>query len=189
VEAIAGLRSLAVEDADFVLKSPHNHNALTSAASALAIAGEDQRALKLVDDLAAQRPYDVRVQNVNLPVIKAIVEMNHDHPKEAIDLLDGALVYARADPGVLYARGWASLRANEGKEAADAFQRILDHRNVFVLDPGVLYAHLGLARAYALEGNTAQSRIEYQNFLAYWKDADPDIPMLKQAKEEYAKLQ
>jgi eukaryotic-like serine/threonine-protein kinase len=53
----------------------------------------------------------------------------------------------------------------------------------------VLYAHLGLARAYALEGNTAQSRIEYQNFLAYWKDADPDIPMLKQAKEEYAKLQ
>jgi hypothetical protein len=83
----------------------------------------------------------------------------------------------------------ASLRANQGKEAADAFQRILDHRNVFVLDPGVLYAHLGLARAYALEGNTAQSRIEYQNFLAYWKDADPDIPMLKQAKEEYAKLQ
>ena len=189
VEAIAGLRSLAVEDADFVLKSPHNHNALVSAASALAVAGEDQRALKLINDLAAQRPYDTLVQNVNLPMIRAIVEMNHDHPKEAIDLLDGAMVYARANPGVLYARGVASLRANQGKEAADAFQRILDHRNVFVLDPGVLYAHLGLARAYALEGNTAQSRIEYQNFLAYWKDADPDIPMLKQAKEEYAKLQ
>jgi eukaryotic-like serine/threonine-protein kinase len=189
MEAAVGLRSLAIEDADFVIKSSHSHKAVTTAAAALAVAGEDQRALKLISDLADQRPYDTIVQNVNVPTVKAIVEMNNNRPKQAIDLLDGAMVYARADAGVLYARGLASLRAQQGKEAAETFQRILDHRAAFALDPAVLLAHLGLARAYALQGNSAQSRIEYQNFLAYWKDADPDIPLLKQAKEEYAKLQ
>src|SRR5437588_1348350 len=189
MEAAVGLRPLAIEDADFVIKSSHSHKAVATAAIALAVAGEDQRALKLISDLADQRPYDTIVQNVNVPATKAIVEMNNNRPKQAIDLLDGAMVYARADAGILYARGLASLRAQQGKEASETFQRILDHRAAFALDPAVLLAHLGLARAYALQSNNAQSRIEYQNFLAAWKDADPDIPLLKQAKEEYAKLQ
>ena len=189
VEAAVGLRLQALADANDVIKNSHTQNALVTAAAALALVGEDTRALKLVNDLAAQRPYDTIVQNVNLPLVKAIVAMNNNRPKEAADLLDGAMVYARANAGVLYARGMAGLQAKQGKEAADAFQRILDHRAVFILDPAVLLAHLGLARAYALQGNTAQSRIEYQNFLAYWKDADPDIPLLKQAKEEYATVQ
>jgi eukaryotic-like serine/threonine-protein kinase len=189
VEAVLGFRSQAKEDANQVVTSSHTQNALVSAAWALAMTGEEERALKLITDLAAQRPYDTIVQNVNLPLIKAVVEMNHDRPEKAIDLLDGAMVYARANGGVLYERGVASLRAKQGKEAVDAFRRILDHRSAFVLDPSALLAHLGLARAYALQGNTTQSRIEYQNFLAFWKDADPEVPLLKEAKEEYAKVQ
>jgi eukaryotic-like serine/threonine-protein kinase len=189
VEAAVGFRSRAVADANEVINNSHTQNALATAALALAVAGEDTRPLKLINDLADQRPYDTIVQNVNLPLVKAIVELNNNRPEKAIDLLDGAMVYGRANTAVLYARALASLRAKQGKEAAEGFQRILDHRAVYILDPGVLLAHLGLARAYALQGNTAQSRIEYQNFLAYWKDADPDIPVLKQAKEEYAKLQ
>ena len=99
------------------------------------------------------------------------------------------MVYARTDSGVLYARGVAYLQAKQGKEAAAVFQRIFDLHPVHGLDPLSSLSHLGLGRAYALQGDTSRSRIEYQNFLALWKDADSDIPLLKRAKDEYAKQQ
>ena len=86
-------------------------------------------------------------------------------------------------------RGEAYLAAHEGSEAAGEFQKILDHRGIVVNEPIGALAHLGLARAYALQGDTAKAQAAYQDFLTLWKDADPDIPILKEAKAEYAKLQ
>jgi Tfp pilus assembly protein PilF len=103
--------------------------------------------------------------------------------------MDSAMVYARTDSGVLYVRGMAYLEGKQGKEAADAFQRIIDFKSVHDVDPTAALAHLGLARAYELQGDTARSRIAYQDFLALWKDADPDIPLLREAKLEYARIQ
>ena len=79
--------------------------------------------------------------------------------------------------------------AHNGTGAATEFQKFLDHRGIVLNFPLGALAHLGLARAYALSGDTAKSKTAYQNFFALWKDADPDIPILKQAKAEYAKLQ
>jgi hypothetical protein len=86
-------------------------------------------------------------------------------------------------------RGEAYRAAHQGREAAAVFQKILDHRGVVFNEPIGALAHLGLARAYALSGETAKARTKYQDFFALWKDANPDIPILKQAKAEYAKLQ
>jgi Tfp pilus assembly protein PilF len=86
-------------------------------------------------------------------------------------------------------RGAAYLAARQGAEAAGEFQKILDHRGVVISDPIGALAHLQLGRAYALSGDKTKAKTAYQDFLALWKDGDPDIPILKQAKAEYAKLQ
>ena len=114
--------------------------------------------------------------------------MNAGQPTKAIDLLDGAMVYARSNYGVMYARGMAYLEEKKGTEAAQEFQRMIDSRSVYA-DPLVSLARLGLGRAYALQSDKAKSRMAYQDFLALWKDADPDVPLLKQAKLEYARVQ
>jgi len=124
---------------------------------------------------------------VRIPTVKAIVEWNNEQPLKAIDLLDRAMVYARANQGVLYARGLAYLQAGQGTQAAQEFQMVLDNRSVYA-DPLTSLAKLGLAKAYALQGDKSRSRLAYQDFLALWKDADPDIPLLKQARDEYAKV-
>jgi eukaryotic-like serine/threonine-protein kinase len=89
----------------------------------------------------------------------------------------------------VYVRGEAYLAAHRGNEAAAEFQKILDQRGVVFNEPIGALAHLGLARAYLLQGDTAKAKTAYPDFLTLWKDADPDIPILKQAKAEYAKLQ
>jgi hypothetical protein len=88
----------------------------------------------------------------------------------------------------LYVRAEASRSAKNGRQAAAEYQKILDHRGVVLYEPIGALAHLGLARAYALQGETAKARVAYQNFLSSWKDADPNIPILIAAKSEYAKL-
>jgi hypothetical protein len=89
----------------------------------------------------------------------------------------------------VYVRGEAYLAAHQGKEAAAEFQKILDHRGIVVNEPIGALAHLQFGRAYAMQGNTAKAKAAYKDFLTLWKDADPDIPILKEAKAEYAKLQ
>jgi len=88
----------------------------------------------------------------------------------------------------IYVRGEAFRLEHQGREAAAEFQKILDHRGVVVNEPIGALAHLGLARAYVLQGDTVKSRAAYQDFLTLWKDADLDIPILQQAKTEYAKV-
>ena len=146
-------------------------------------------AAKLADDVAQKRPYDTLVQFVAVPLIKAQIELNHENPGRAIDLLDSALVYARANSGVLYVRGNAYLKAGRGSDAVQAFQRLLDWKNLLSIDPIMPLAKVGLARAYVLAGDKARARVAYQDFFAVWKDADPDIPALREVKAEYAKLQ
>ena len=89
----------------------------------------------------------------------------------------------------IYIRGQAYLAAHEGPEAAAEFQKILDHPGIVINDPIAALAHLQLGRAYALSGDKTKSRSSYEDFLTLWKDADPDIPILKQAKAEYSRLQ
>jgi tetratricopeptide (TPR) repeat protein len=98
-------------------------------------------------------------------------------------------VYARAIDGLHYVRGLTYLRAGKGNEAVQEFQKILDLQGFFGPDIIVTLAHLGLGQAYALQKDDAHARIAYQDFLAIWKDADADLPLLKQAKAEYARLQ
>jgi predicted Zn-dependent protease len=125
---------------------------------------------------------------VLLPSIRAAIELNRNEPARAVELLRSASPYERAYPYAVYLRGLAYLRARQGTEAAAEFQKILDHKGA---NWGPFYplSYVGLARASTLAGDNSRARKPYQDFLALWKDADPDIPILKQAKAEYAKLQ
>ena len=117
--------------------------------------------------------------------------MNHDDPSGAIEILQAAVPYELSDQGDLYpvyVRGGAYLAAHKGNEAAAEFQKIHDHPGIVVNSPIGALAHLGLGRAYALSGDKTRAKSAYQDFLTIWKGADPDIPMLKQARAEYAKL-
>jgi tetratricopeptide (TPR) repeat protein len=179
----------ALEDVSQALKLAQSPPVVLTSALALAMAGEDARAVKLADDVAQKRPYDTLVQFVQVPLVKAQVEVNRGNYSKAIDLLDGALVYARANSNVLYVRGNAYLKAGRGSDALQAFQRLLDIKNVITVDPVMPLARIGLARAYVLAGDAARGRVAYQDFFALWKDADPDVPLLRQVKAEYGKVQ
>jgi hypothetical protein len=132
------------------------------------------------------------VQSYDVPTIRAQLALNHNDPSRAIEILQAAVPYELSDSGPLYpvyVRGEAYLAAHKGSEAAAEFQKIDDHRGIVVNAPIGALAQLGLGRAYALSGDKTKAKSAYQDFLTIWKDADPDIPMLKQAKAEYAKLQ
>jgi serine/threonine protein kinase/tetratricopeptide (TPR) repeat protein len=174
--------------AEQALASSPDRDAKTSAAVALALAGDTSRAEKLVDDVAKDFPQDSLMNNLVLPTARAIVELQRKNPTRAIALLESAKPYEVSDFGSIYIRGEAYLQSHNGAQAAAEFQKILDHRGVSPLDVAYPLARLGVGRALVLEGQTAKARAAYQDFLAFWKDADPDIPVLKQAKEEYEKL-
>jgi len=139
-------------------------------------------------------PFDTLLQRYWLPIIRGEIELVRKNPSGALILLQGAS-YELGSPGPpwaalypAYVRGQAYLAAGQGKEAAAEFKKFLDHRSIVLNSLFGALAHLGLGRAYALQGDDANARAAYQNFFALWKDADPDIPILKQAKAEYAKL-
>jgi tetratricopeptide (TPR) repeat protein len=182
-------KARALDDVAQALKLSQSPNVVLNCAAALAVAGENARAAKLADDIAQKRPYDTLVQFVEVPLVKAQMELNQGDSAKAIDLLDSALVYARANTGVLYLRGNAYLKAGRGNDAVQAFQRLLDLKSVINIDPVMPLAKVGLARAYVLAGDKARARVAYQDFFAVWKDADPEIPIVREVKAEYAKLQ
>jgi len=167
------------------------------AALALALAGDVNRASVLADDLDKRFPEDTYVQFNYLPTTRAQLALIQKDYSSAIDRLQTSVPYELGTQGnfgftgalyAVYVRGQAYLAARRGQEAVPEFQKILDHRGVVRSEPIGALAHLGLARVYALKGDTAKARATYQDFLTLWKDADPDIPILKQAKAEYAKL-
>lgn len=187
-EALVGFAPLAQQTATHAMQGrPPVHVALNAAICA-ALLRQDDQALKISSEVALERPFDTIAQFVTIPEVKAIVALHHGQSKKAMDLLDGAMVYGRANMGLLYARGMTYLEAKQGAQAVQEFQRVLDIRSMS-MDPITSLAKLGLARAYAVEGDKANSRTAYQDFLALWKDADSDVPLLKQVKAEYATVQ
>jgi tetratricopeptide (TPR) repeat protein len=158
------------------------------AALALALAGEAARAHQLTDDLGKRFPEDTVVHFEYLPTLQAQLALDRKEYSKATELLERVAPYELAVLEAIYVRGNAYLGAHQGKEAAVEFQKIIDHPGIVVTDPLGVLAHLGVARAYVLHGDTVKARAAYQDFLTLWKDADPEIPILKQAKAEYAKL-
>jgi len=164
-----------------------------------AYAGDANRTQAMVNDLAKKYPEDTVVQFNYLPTLRAKLVLLASNPQQAIDSLEIAAPYELGLPAVgfynwpnlypVYVRGEAYLAAHRGVEAAREFQKILDHRGIVLNEPIGALAHLQLGRAYVMQGDTAKARAAYQHFLTLWKDADSDIPILKEAKAEYAKLQ
>jgi len=196
-EAEFGYASEARERAQQALALAPGRDVWVEAGLALARAGSATEAEKLADHLNHEFPLDTLMQNYWIPAIQASIELDRRNADKAIALLQAALPYELADPppfaaGTIYPaylRGQAYLFVHKGPEAATEFQKIIDHPGVIVNFPLAALAHLGVARARNLSGDVAGTRTSYQDFFALWKDADPDIPILKQAKAEYAKLQ
>ena len=195
-EVEAGNREEARAEANAAVKLAPNRNVLAMGALALARAGNMAGAEKLAAELDKTFPLDTLVQRYWLPTIRAAVALERQDPNRAIELLKVASKIEFSEPlyiGIymcpVYVRGEAYLMLHDGNRAAAEFQKFIDHRGVVMNFPWGALARLGLARAYAMQGDTAKAKSAYQGFLTLWKDADPDIPILKQAKAEYAKLQ
>jgi len=169
--------------------APHLMEERASAAVALARAGDNLHAEAIVKELSKQLPLDTLLNNVALAAAWAAIAMSRNDPQRAIEALQPAIPFDLSeDSGLtLYYRGLAYLQQHSGKEAASEFQKVLDHPTS-PLSPYVPLARLGLGRALTLTGEMDRSRHAYDEFFALWKNADPDIPILKQAKREYAKL-
>ena len=173
------------------MKLAPNCDVRTMAALALARAGDAAGAEKLAAELDKSFPLSTQVKRYRLPTIRAAVALQRQDPNRAVELLQVANAIELGDAGNLlpvYLRGDAYLMFHDGNRAAVEFQKFIDHRGLVGNFPWGALARLGLARAYAMQGDTAKARAAYQDFLKIWKDADPDIPILKQAKAEYAKL-
>ncbi|MFQ5818158.1 MAG: hypothetical protein ACE5H2_09440, partial [Terriglobia bacterium] len=195
-EAEFGNYQQAREGATAALAIARSRYARGLAAHTLALSGAIRQAQALADDLGERFPTDTLVNGVWLPTIRAAIESQRGNPRKAIEWLQAATPYELGlEPGespgftAVYVRGQAYLRMGMGGKAAAEFQKILDHRGVDPGSPRYSLAYLGRARAWALAGETSKSRRAYQDFFALWKDADPDIPILLEAKAEYAKLQ
>ena len=169
-------------------------------ALALALSGDSPHAQNLVSDLEKRLPEDTAVRSNYLPTLRAALALNRREPSKAIELLQVAVPYELGAPPSsffgfygslypIYVRGLAYLAANQGAEAAAEFQKILDHRGIVISDPIGALAHLQLGRALVLSGDKVKAKAAYRDFLTLWKDADPDISILKQARTEYATLQ
>ncbi len=196
-EVLFGNAAEARSSAMKASKPPASWDAQSNAALVLALAGDTQEAQALAADLNRRLPQSTFVQFYYLPTIRAALALHQGKPEEAIESLRASASYEMAvnevssvSPAMIpvYIRGEAYLAAHQGAQAAGEFQKILDHPGfVFNFPIGAL-AHLGLGRAYALQGEAAKAKAAYGDFLTLWKNADPNIPILKQAREEYSKL-
>jgi tetratricopeptide (TPR) repeat protein len=165
-------------------------------ALALAMCGDAAQAEKLAGETSKLYPNGTLWNTVQLPEIRAAIELQRDQPAKAVELLASASPYERAYPEAVYLRGLAYLRLHKGSEAAAEFQKILDHKGAswgstwLYPNWGLYYAisYLGLARGSALAGDTAKARKAFQEFFTLWKDADQDLPILIEARKDYAAL-
>ena len=197
-EALFGNAGVARQNAAAaVALAPGGRDAEARAALAYALAGDAVHAQSLADDLTKRFPQDTFVQSVWLPSIQAQIETVRKNAARSVELLHtavprelGMLSYATPNSCLypVYVRAEAYLSAQQGAAAAVEFQKILDHRGLLWNCATGALAHLQIGRAYAMQGDTAKARAAYQNFLAVWKDADADIPILIAAKSEYEKL-
>jgi serine/threonine protein kinase len=197
-QALFGNAAAAKQHASAALAMTDGRDVQFLAALALMLSADSNSAQPLLNDFTKRFPEDTLVRFVFLPSLraqqallrhdtsKALTELQPSVPYEAGQASSGNIFTIAYYP--VYIRAAAYLAARQGTEAAAEYQKILDHRGVIINNPLGALAHLGLGRAYALNGDSAKAKIAYQDFLALWKDADPDILILKQAKSEYAAL-
>jgi tetratricopeptide (TPR) repeat protein len=195
-EAEFGNVGAAKQDVSAALALAPGRDVKVMSALALARVGDSARAKAMVEQLEKSDPLNTVLKLYWLPTLKAAIELNGGNSAQALVFLEAAAPYELGEPpraiGPLYPvyiGGLAYLREHNGIAAATEFQKLLDHRGIVINSPLCALAHLQIGRAYALSGDTAKSRTAYQDFFALWKDADPDIPILKQAKAEYEKHQ
>ena len=193
-EALVGNHGEAGNAATDALRLSRTLQVMGSVAGTFAILREDQKALALVDEIQRSHPNDTIAINATIPIVRAIAALRPANPAKAdpakaIDFLNTAALYARADAGVFYVRGLAYQQAGRYAEAQQDLQKVLDFKSHS--GPDVIFAvvQLDLGRLFQKQGDLPKARIAYQNFLADWKDADPDVPLLQVAKAEYEKLQ
>jgi serine/threonine protein kinase/tetratricopeptide (TPR) repeat protein len=193
-EAVTGNSAKAANDATEALRLSKTLSVMGNVATIFAVLGQDQKALALANEIERGHPNNTIAINVTVPLIRAVAALKpaspgKPDPAKAIDFLNTAALYARADNAVFYVRGIAYAQAKRYAEAQQDFQKVLDlkaHNG-----PDILFAttELELGRVFQRQGDASKARVAYQNFLAAWKDADSDVPLLHEAKAEYAKLQ
>jgi DNA-binding winged helix-turn-helix (wHTH) protein/tetratricopeptide (TPR) repeat protein len=188
----AAAREMAAKSLDF----SNGRLSQFDPALTLAISGDVSRAQKIADDLDKHLPEYTLLQSSLIPIIRAQIALSRNEPAKAVELLQTATPYELgsflgwlAPMYSAYLRGEAYLASHQAAKAAAEFQRILEHRGIVVNDPIGALARLQLGRAYAMSGDKNKAKTAYQDFLTLWKDADSDIPILKQAKAEYSQLQ
>jgi DNA-binding winged helix-turn-helix (wHTH) protein/tetratricopeptide (TPR) repeat protein len=194
-EVEAGNRNQAVTDARAAIELGPNRDVRAMAALAMARAGDTAGAEKVAAELGRTFPLDTLVQRYWLPTIRAALALERKDANKAIDELRIASPLDLSEPaGVTiylcpsYLRGQAYLMLRDGSAARAEFQRFIDHYGLVGNFPWGALSRLGLARSYAMQGDTAKAKVAYRDFLTLWNDADPDIPIYKQAKSEYARL-
>jgi tetratricopeptide (TPR) repeat protein len=199
-EALCGNGAEGQRAANAALNLSSGRDVQYAAGLALALSGQSSRSEALAGDLEKRFPEDTFVQFTYAPVLRSLADLRQGKPSGAVERLEISNRYELAANGVsfsfylgglhsAYVRGEALLAEHRYADAASEFQKILDHRGIVGLDPLGARAHLELGRVYALAGDKAKSKSAYDAFLTLWKEADADVPILKQAKTEYAKLQ
>jgi DNA-binding winged helix-turn-helix (wHTH) protein/tetratricopeptide (TPR) repeat protein len=192
IEVEAGNTKQARADADAAIKLAPNSDVLAMAALALALAGDTAAAEKLAAELDHSYPVNTLMQRYRLPTVKAAVALQRKQPQRAIELLQVTSPLELGADGWLlpaYLRGKAYLMLHQGNAATSEFQKFMDRWGLVRDFPWAAFARLQSARAFQLSGDKTKAKIAYQDFLTLWRDADPDTPILKQAKVEYARLQ
>ncbi|MBI3474621.1 MAG: protein kinase [Acidobacteria bacterium] len=200
--AASDLAWLAVIEADFgncerakqdaaIAHANQTRDASVLAAMVFATCGDRSKAEGIAADVAQKYPADTFAQKADIPQIRARIEVQRGGAAKAVEFLapSEAYQFGFVEGGIpAYLRGLAYLQMKQGPQAVAEFQKILDHHNMLAPTPYLSLSKLGLARAYALSGDSAKARTAYQDFFTSWKDGDPDIPILKAATMEYAKL-
>jgi len=200
-EAVCGNAAEGKRNAAAALALSNGRDVEYAAGLALALSGASSRSEALAGDLEKRFPEDTFVKFTYVPVLRALAALGRGEPADSVERLQIALPYELAVNGLnfnhfylgglhsSYVRGEAFIAAHHYAEAAAEFQKILDHRGIVGADPIGALAHLQLGGAYALSGDKIKAKSAYEAVLTLWKDADPDIRILKKAKAEYAKLQ
>ena len=191
-DAVVGYENLGRSEAREGLKLTSSILTDSYAALVLALTHDDARAKQVADDVSKRYPDATSVQKIADPIVRGMLELNRGNSDRALEIMKTTEPYDQgkiASMLTAYLRAIGELRAKKPADAAADFQKILDHRSAIGDDPSYALSYLGLARAKAIAGDAAAAKTAYQNFLAFWKDADTDLPVMKQAKAEYAALQ
>ena len=188
MEAMFGNGAEASRLASEALTSSRAPEALYGAAVAFALLGEASEARSLAAELEQRWPQDTLVQATSVPAIRAVVAAEAGDPRAALDLLRAAEPYDSGAPDIVYLRGQIYLSLGEAEGALAEFQTIVDHPGVNAEHPVHALARLGMGRGHAMAGQESEAIARYEEFLEWWQDADPDVPIYQQARAEYDAL-